>query len=144
MGNAHGAEELGLCVHGLACQAGARGHYQGILPRIWPYLDKIKSDPISSSPPFTILRMSFSSSDSQRIPLPVKSGFTPFTFWGMVNSGGTAACLHSKFYQNDRLCADCISIDVMRQWTVGPITIDQNFGPKQTSAKAAWCACGRC
>jgi hypothetical protein len=29
MGTAHGAEELGLCPHGLACQAGARGRYIG-------------------------------------------------------------------------------------------------------------------
>ena len=29
MGTAQGAEELGLCPHGLACQAGAYGHYIG-------------------------------------------------------------------------------------------------------------------
>ena len=29
MGIAHGAEELGLCPHGLACQAGAWGRYIG-------------------------------------------------------------------------------------------------------------------
>ena len=29
MGTAHGAEELGLCPHGLACQAGASGRYVG-------------------------------------------------------------------------------------------------------------------
>ena len=29
MGIAHGAEELGLCFHGLACQAGAWGRYTG-------------------------------------------------------------------------------------------------------------------
>jgi hypothetical protein len=29
MGTTHGAEELGLCPHGLACQAGAWGHYIG-------------------------------------------------------------------------------------------------------------------
>jgi hypothetical protein len=29
MGTAHGAEELGLCPHGLACQAGAWGRYVG-------------------------------------------------------------------------------------------------------------------
>ena len=28
MGTTHGAEELGLCPHGLACQAGAWGRYQ--------------------------------------------------------------------------------------------------------------------
>jgi hypothetical protein len=27
MGTAHGAEELGLCPHGLACHTGARGRY---------------------------------------------------------------------------------------------------------------------
>jgi hypothetical protein len=43
MGTAHGAEELGLCPHGLACQAGAWGRYIGFCLRydhIWP---KIKS-----------------------------------------------------------------------------------------------------
>jgi hypothetical protein len=29
MGTAHGAEELGLCPHGRACQAGAWGRYRG-------------------------------------------------------------------------------------------------------------------
>jgi hypothetical protein len=29
MGTAHGAEELGLCPHGLACQAAAWGRYVG-------------------------------------------------------------------------------------------------------------------
>ena len=29
MGTAHDAEELGLCSHGLACQAGAWGRYTG-------------------------------------------------------------------------------------------------------------------
>jgi hypothetical protein len=29
MGTAHGAEELGLCPHGLDCQAGAWGRYTG-------------------------------------------------------------------------------------------------------------------
>ena len=29
MGTAHGAEELGLCSHGLACQADAWGRYIG-------------------------------------------------------------------------------------------------------------------
>jgi hypothetical protein len=29
MGTTHGAEELGLCSQGLACQAGAWGHYMG-------------------------------------------------------------------------------------------------------------------
>jgi hypothetical protein len=46
MGTAHGAEELGLCPHGLACQAGAWGRYPiGFClgyGHIWP---KIKSGP---------------------------------------------------------------------------------------------------
>jgi hypothetical protein len=29
MGTAHGTEELGLCSHGHACQAGAQGRYIG-------------------------------------------------------------------------------------------------------------------
>jgi hypothetical protein len=29
MGTTHGAEELGVCPHGLACQAGAWGRYIG-------------------------------------------------------------------------------------------------------------------
>jgi hypothetical protein len=29
MGTAYGAEELGLCSHGRACQAGVYGHYIG-------------------------------------------------------------------------------------------------------------------
>ena len=39
MGTAHGAEELGLCPHGLACQAGAWGRYIGFClgyGHIWP------------------------------------------------------------------------------------------------------------
>jgi hypothetical protein len=39
MGTAHGAEELGLCPHGLACQAGAWGRYMGFClgyGHIWP------------------------------------------------------------------------------------------------------------
>ena len=38
MGTAHGAEELDLCPHGLACQAGAWGRYIGFCLRyghIW-------------------------------------------------------------------------------------------------------------
>jgi hypothetical protein len=38
MGTTHGAEELGLCPHGLACQAGAWGSYIGFCPgygHIW-------------------------------------------------------------------------------------------------------------
>jgi hypothetical protein len=38
MGTTHGAEELGLCSHGHACQAGAWGRNHRVLPRIWPYL----------------------------------------------------------------------------------------------------------
>ena len=41
----YGAEELGLCSHGLACQAGTWGRYIGFCLRyghIWP---KIKSGP---------------------------------------------------------------------------------------------------
>jgi hypothetical protein len=38
MGTAHGTEELGLCSHGLACQAGAWGGHHRVMPRIWPYL----------------------------------------------------------------------------------------------------------
>jgi hypothetical protein len=30
MGTAHGTEDLGLCPHGLACQAGAWGRYIGV------------------------------------------------------------------------------------------------------------------
>ena len=29
MGTAYGAEELGMCSHGRACQAGVYGHYIG-------------------------------------------------------------------------------------------------------------------
>jgi hypothetical protein len=39
MGTAHGAEELGLCPHGLACQAGPWGRYIGFCQgygHIWP------------------------------------------------------------------------------------------------------------
>jgi hypothetical protein len=39
MGTAHGAEELGLCSHGLACQVGAWGRYIGFClgyGHIWP------------------------------------------------------------------------------------------------------------
>jgi hypothetical protein len=40
MGTADGAEELGLCSHGHACQADAWGHHHRVMPkfRIWPYL----------------------------------------------------------------------------------------------------------
>jgi hypothetical protein len=39
MGTVHGADELGLCPHGLACQAGAWGLYIGFClgyGHIWP------------------------------------------------------------------------------------------------------------
>jgi hypothetical protein len=45
MGTTHGAEELGLCPHGLAYRAGAWGRYIGFClgyGHIWP---KIKSGP---------------------------------------------------------------------------------------------------
>ena len=50
MGTTYGTKELGLCSNGDACQAGAWGLYIGfcigyILNLVWPYLDKIKSDP---------------------------------------------------------------------------------------------------
>jgi hypothetical protein len=40
MGTARGAEELELCPHGLACQAGAWGRHHTVMLRIWPYLGK--------------------------------------------------------------------------------------------------------
>jgi hypothetical protein len=50
VGTTHDGEELGLCSHGLACQACAWGRYVAnpfhrVLHRIWPYWTKIKSDP---------------------------------------------------------------------------------------------------
>ena len=45
MGTAHGAEELGLCSHGLACQAGALGRYIGLCLGYGHIWTKIKSDP---------------------------------------------------------------------------------------------------
>jgi hypothetical protein len=38
MGTTHGAEELGLCSHGLACQAGAWGRYIGFVIRVFPII----------------------------------------------------------------------------------------------------------
>jgi hypothetical protein len=38
MGTAHGAEELGMCSHGHACQVGALGRYIGFCLGYWPYL----------------------------------------------------------------------------------------------------------
>ena len=43
MATAHGAEELGLCSHGHACEAGAWGHYIGFClgyGHIWGNLNK--------------------------------------------------------------------------------------------------------
>jgi hypothetical protein len=45
MGTAHGADELGLCPHGLACQAGASGRYIGFCLGYGHIWAKIKSDP---------------------------------------------------------------------------------------------------
>jgi hypothetical protein len=57
MGTAHGAEELGLCPHGLACQAGAWGRYIGFClgyGHIWKTyyeldLEKYSAKPIASA-----------------------------------------------------------------------------------------------
>jgi hypothetical protein len=43
MGTAHGTEDLGLCFHGLACQAGAWGRYIGFCLRYGHIWTKIKS-----------------------------------------------------------------------------------------------------
>jgi hypothetical protein len=43
MGTAHGAEELGLCPHGPACQAGAWGRYIGFCLGYGHIWTKIKS-----------------------------------------------------------------------------------------------------
>jgi hypothetical protein len=40
MGTAHSAEELGLCPHGHACQAGAWGPHDRVMPIIRLYLDE--------------------------------------------------------------------------------------------------------
>jgi hypothetical protein len=42
MGTTYGAEELGLCSHGLACPGRRLGPLHRVLPRKLPYLDKIK------------------------------------------------------------------------------------------------------
>jgi hypothetical protein len=44
MGTAHGAEELGLCPHGLACLAGTWGRYVGFCLGYGNIWLKIKSD----------------------------------------------------------------------------------------------------
>jgi hypothetical protein len=51
MGIAHGAEELGLCSHGLACQAGAWGRYIGFRLRnsIWDRSDFARLDLVRCS-----------------------------------------------------------------------------------------------
>ena len=45
MATAHDAEELGLCSHGHACEAGAWGRYIGFRPEYGHIWTKIKSDP---------------------------------------------------------------------------------------------------
>ena len=47
MGTAHGADELGLCSHGLSCQAGTWGCYIGLCLRYGHIWTKIKSGPAS-------------------------------------------------------------------------------------------------
>jgi hypothetical protein len=42
MGTTYGAEELGLCSHGLACPGRRLGPLHRVLPRKLTYLDKIK------------------------------------------------------------------------------------------------------
>jgi hypothetical protein len=56
MGTAHGAEELGLCPHGLACQAGAWGRYIGFClgyGHIWE-IQTIKGRQKYSAKPITL------------------------------------------------------------------------------------------
>jgi hypothetical protein len=43
MGTTHGTEELGLCSHGLACQAGTWGRYIGFCVRYGHIWTKTKS-----------------------------------------------------------------------------------------------------
>jgi hypothetical protein len=53
MGTAHGAEELGLCPHGLACQAGPRGRYIGFClgyGHIWKTYYKLDLEKYSLKP----------------------------------------------------------------------------------------------
>ena len=45
MGTIHGADQLGLCSHGLACQASAWGHYIGFCLGYGHIWTKIKSGP---------------------------------------------------------------------------------------------------
>jgi hypothetical protein len=57
MGTAHGAEELGLCPHGLACQAGACGRCVGFCLgyghvwkiQYWEGRQKYSAKPITSA-----------------------------------------------------------------------------------------------
>jgi hypothetical protein len=59
MGTAHGAEELGLRPHGLACQAGAWGRYIGVCLgcghnlkiRFWKGRQKYSARPICNFGP---------------------------------------------------------------------------------------------
>ena len=44
MGTAHGAEELGLCPHGLACQAGAWGRYTGFCLVEYGHIGKVRTN----------------------------------------------------------------------------------------------------
>jgi hypothetical protein len=53
MGTAHGAEELGLCPHGLACQAGAWGRYIGFClgySHIWKTYYELDLEKYSARP----------------------------------------------------------------------------------------------
>jgi hypothetical protein len=53
MGTAHGAEELGLCPHGLACQAGASSRYIGFrlgYGHIWKTYYELDLEKYSAKP----------------------------------------------------------------------------------------------
>jgi hypothetical protein len=53
MGTAHGAEELGLCPHGLACQAGTWGRYIGFCQgygHIWKTYYELDLEKYSAKP----------------------------------------------------------------------------------------------
>ena len=66
MGTANGADELGLCPHGLACPAGAWGRYIGFCPGYGHIWTKFKSDPAGkkySARPITLCMMKFLQSD---------------------------------------------------------------------------------
>jgi hypothetical protein len=49
MSTAHGVEELGLCSHGHACQAGASGRYIGFCLGYGHIWTKIKSGPVGKN-----------------------------------------------------------------------------------------------